>query len=211
MPQTRALPLNIILLGDPAAGKATQGALLAKKFHLFDFDMGKELRRRRNQDQILHQALQRKTDKGNLTPTAFVRSILRETIDRVPQKKGILFDGHPKMLGEAQLVARLLKKLHRLDPIVIYISIPLDETVKRMRDRRGYFKGKFGKRADDTDEALKNRARYYRKNIAQVVEFFSSHYPYEKISGLGTEQAVQRRILQVIKKFSSNSQGKRPL
>ena len=36
------LPLNIILLGDPAAGKATQSKLLMQKFPLYDLDMGKE-------------------------------------------------------------------------------------------------------------------------------------------------------------------------
>lgn len=199
----RTLPVNIILLGDPAAGKATQGALLAKKFKLFDFDMGKELSRRRQADKRLHQALSSKTDKGNLTPTAFVRDILRETINGLRPSKGILFDGTPKMLGEAKLVAKLMQQQHRSDPLVIYLSIPLDETVKRMNDRQGYFKGKFGKRADDSDEGLKNRARYYRKNVAEVVAFFSSKYQFEKISGLGTTTQVHKRIMQAINKFST--------
>ena len=37
-------PLNIILLGDSAAGKATHGKYLAKKYRLYDLDMGRELR-----------------------------------------------------------------------------------------------------------------------------------------------------------------------
>ncbi len=37
-------PLNIILLGDPAAGKATHGKYLAAKYNLYDLDMGHELR-----------------------------------------------------------------------------------------------------------------------------------------------------------------------
>ncbi len=36
-------PFNLILLGDPGAGKATQAAYFAKKYNMFDFDMGKEL------------------------------------------------------------------------------------------------------------------------------------------------------------------------
>lgn len=205
MSQRSALPLNIILLGDPAAGKATQGALLAKRFKLFDFDMGKELSRRRTQDKVLHQALRRKTDIGQLTPTAFVRQILRETIANVPANRGLLFDGHPKMLGEAKIATRLLKQQHRADPLVIYLSIPLEETVKRMHDRVGYFKGKFGKRADDSDAALKNRVRYYRKNITQVVAFFQSKYQFEKISALGSPEEVNKRIMTVINQFLSNS------
>jgi len=200
-PAYPASPLNIVLLGDPAAGKATQAALLVKKFKLFDFDMGKELSQRRNHDGQLHSVLQKNTDKGNLTPTAIVRGILRETIGAVPAKKGILFDGHPKMLGEAKLVVNLLKAQHRSDPLVMYLSIPLDETVRRMHDRSGYFKGKFGKRADDSDLALKNRVRYYRKNITQVVNFFESKYHFKKISGLGSQAEVQERVLAAVEEF----------
>jgi adenylate kinase len=198
MPGSTIKPFNIILLGDPAAGKATQAAFLVKKYKLYDFDMGKELSHRREKDSHLNKVLQGKTDKGHLTPTAFVRAILREMVTSIPKSKGILFDGHPKMLGEAQLVSRLLKIQHRTDPLVIYLSVPLEETVKRMHDRKGYFKGKFGKRADDSDTALKNRVRYYRKNIAEVVNFFQSKYHFEKVSGLGTTGQVQTRIQSIV-------------
>src|SRR5688572_4517963 len=134
-------PLNIILLGDPAAGKATQGALLAKKFKLYDFDMGKELARLRAKDKKINTLLKDYNDKGKLTPTSIARKILRDTIASVSDQQGILFDGHPKMLGEAKIAARLLKQKHRTDPLVIYISIPLDETVRRIQARTGYFKG----------------------------------------------------------------------
>jgi adenylate kinase len=194
-------PLNIILLGDPAAGKATHGALLVKKFPLYDFDMGKELTRRRAADKNWDKIMSQTIDQGKLAPTSLVRAILRETITRTPLDVGILFDGHPKMLGEAKIVARLLKSLNRLDPIVIYLTIPLSETVRRMPARHGYFNGKFGKRRDDTTAALKNRARYYRKNIADVVNFFQSRYYYKKISSLGTKAEVFSKIMTEINRY----------
>ena len=43
--KTKRKPFNLILLGDPAAGKATQVALIVKRYGMFDFDMGHELRR----------------------------------------------------------------------------------------------------------------------------------------------------------------------
>jgi adenylate kinase len=195
-------PINIILLGDPAAGKATQSALLVKKYQLYDFDMGKELNERRVKNKKLDAVLQGNTDKGNLTPTQIVRKIHREVILKTPKTQGVLFDGTPKMLGEARLIYKLLKEIKRHDPVVIYLSIPLSETVKRMNDRIGYFSGKFGKRADDSDAALKNRVRYYRKNISQVVAFFSSKYKYKRVSGLGSVAEVRQRIAKAIKELS---------
>src|SRR4051812_48581676 len=90
-------PLNIILLGDPAAGKATHAEVLAKQYHFFDLDMGKELRmlNRGTKNKALKKALAETLDKGKLSPTKIVREIFKHRILAVPQSKGILFDGTP--------------------------------------------------------------------------------------------------------------------
>lgn len=199
--KTLLTPLNIILLGDPAAGKATQAGFIVKKYKLYDFDMGQELNRLRNTNLKVDRILKAHTDKGNLTPTHIVREILQKTILKIPLHTGILFDGHPKMLGEAQLVSRLLAQVGRAKPLVLYLSIPMSETIARIQSRKGYFSGKYGKRADDSVNALQNRVKYYRKNVAQVISFFKSQYIYKKISGLGDEQLVWQKIDQEISKL----------
>src|SRR5438552_3698024 len=117
-------PLNLILLGDPAAGKATQAALLIKKYQLYDLDMGKELRKLKRTDRQINYRLQGSYDQGKLTQTNIVRALLHHKIMTVSSRRGILFDGTPKMLGEAQLVAKWLKQEQRSEPLVIYLSIP---------------------------------------------------------------------------------------
>lgn len=187
-------PINIILLGDPAAGKATQAAFLVKHFPLYDFDMGKELRILKRRDSKVKKLLEGSYDKGNLTQTDLVRSIHKEKILSAPKTKGILFDGTPKMVGEARLIEKWLKQTGRTKVIFIYLSIPMAETVKRMSGRVEYFKGKFSKRSDDNIQALHNRVKYYRKNVAAVITFFKTRHPYKKISGLGTTAEVHKRI-----------------
>lgn len=199
-------PLNIILLGDPAAGKATQAQFLTKKFALYDFDMGKELWALRNRKPEVDSFLKKNYDQGKLTPTKVVRDILKYTIGRVRAGQGILFDGHPKMLGEAKIVYRMLKKHKRRDPIVIYLSIPIEETIKRMHNRVGYFKGKYGKRMDDTNAALKNRVAYYRKNVSQVVKFYNKEYNFKKVSGMGSESAVNKRMFAAVNSMIKNDE-----
>ncbi len=172
--------------------------MLARRYGLFNFDMGEELTRRRQNDLTFDAEMQRTIDRGNLALTRIVRQILRETIVAVPPEQGILFNGHPKMLGEAKLAATLLRRHQRPAPLVLYLAVPLEVTVARMRKRKGYASGKFGKRADDTDQALRNRVRYYRHNIAQVVTFFGMHFPYTKINGAGSKAEVQRKIVSVV-------------
>src|SRR3989338_3944163 len=143
-------PINIILLGDPAAGKATHGKFLEDRIH------------------------------------------------NTPKTRGILFNGTPKMLGEAKLVAKWLGAEKRDNVLFVYLSIPLKETIRRMTSRKTYFKGKFSKRPDDNNRALKNRIAYYKLNISQVVKFFKKLYPFIKISTHGSIPRAKQRLIKTI-------------
>lgn len=185
-------PFNLILLGDPAAGKATQVALIVKRCRMFDFDMGHELRRPSVRKTFDYDHL---TAKGKLTPTKIVRAILSDKIAKTDPSKGILFDGFPKMAGEARLLAGKLKKIGRRDPFVIYLAIPATESYRR-RIKRG--------RKDDTEEAFRNRMAYYRHDVAKAIEFFKTIYAFKKISGLGTRKQVAKRIEKEISKYDKS-------
>jgi adenylate kinase family enzyme len=203
--EKRHQPLNIILLGDPAAGKATHGAFLAKKFKLYDLDMGRELRSLEHNKRLrLKYRLDKTLDSGKLTPTELVRSLLRDKIHGTPKTQGILFDGTPKMLGEAKLVAKWLKQEKRNRILFIYLSIPMSETIRRMTGRKTYFRGKFSKRPDDNNKALKNRIDYYKKNITEVVKFFKKLYPFVKISTMGSISEARKRINKNLEKYRAS-------
>ncbi len=202
MPKKTKLPLNIILLGDPAAGKATHGRFLAEKYRLYDLDMGRELRGLEH-NKILRKKyrLDKTLDSGKLTPTELVRNLLRDRIHATAKTQGILFNGTPKMLGEAKLVAKWLRAEKRDRVLFIYLTISLKETIRRMTSRKTYFRGKFSKRPDDNNQALKNRIAYYKKNITEVVAFFKKLYPFAEISTAGTILAAKKRLLESVKKY----------
>lgn len=192
--------LNIVLLGDVAAGKATQTAYLVKRYGVYDFDMGRVLRESRGADPKINAVLARTIDAGKLAPTKLVQGIFKSTVKSVPRTKGIVFDGTPKMLGEAKLLARLLKETKRLNPLVIYLQVPIEESVKRMKTR----KEKHKRRPDDTSSALKNRIKYYRKNIREVVEYFRDRYTLVHIDGTGSKQEVRSRIMKAVDFYIKN-------
>jgi adenylate kinase len=182
-------PFNLILLGDPAAGKETQSRQIAKRYRMFDFDMGRELRR-----PVVRRTFgyDRSTAKGKLAPTKVVRAIIRNKIGKIGRSTGILFDGFPKMVGEARLVASQLRREGREKPFVMYLYIPIAEIFKRM-EKRG--------RKDDTKEALMNRIAYYRSDVAKTIAFFRTIYVFKRISGSGTPAEVAARMEKEIKRF----------
>jgi adenylate kinase len=194
--------LNIILLGEPASGKATQSKLLLKKYKLVDLDMGKELRKLQLKSKNHKPLLDKTISVGKLAPTGMVKEIFKDKILSTSNKKGILFDGTPKMLSEAKLVVSLLKKAKRHSPIVIYLSLPASEIYKRASLRKEYVRGKWSKRPDDTKQAIKNRLAYYRTSISAVTKFLKNHYPYKQINGVGSVEDVHLRIAQAIEKMA---------
>ncbi len=196
MPKSKTL--NLILLGDPAAGKATHAKYLCQAFNMYDLDMGKELRNIKDANKKKSLGLDKTLDKGKLTPTQVVRKILHDKIHGTPKTKGILFDGTPKMIGEAKLVVKWLKAEQRTKPLVIYMSIPMKETVKRMTERKEDFKGKFSRRADDDIKALQNRVKYYRENISEVVKYFKTIYEFKKISSNAPVPKVRKILVKLI-------------
>ncbi len=191
-------PFNIILLGDPASGKATQAKRLVKEYHLYNLDMGREVKKPAATAQYDYA---KTTALGKLTPTVVVRGIFKKVIVGTPAKQGILFNGTPKMINEAQLVARCLKQSERTDPLVIYLSIPTSEIMRRAAKRRVYFQGRLVKRDDDNERALRNRKRYYEKQVSQVVRFFKERYDFKRISGVGSEAEVAKKISAAVTRY----------
>src|SRR5262249_55842428 len=106
----------------------------------------------------------------------------------------------PKMIGEARLAAGWLKENARRDPLVIYLYISKSDILKRTGKRRIFLHGRLVKRDDDNLKALKNRERYYRKEVSRVVKFFRKRYEFARISGGGGKRVVWTRIMNEIKK-----------
>lgn len=193
-------PLNIFLVGDLGAGKATQSAFLKKKFGLYEVDMGVEQELQRRRDPKLDALFRRTIDIGKLNPTGTYRLLLKNCIVRVPASQGILFDGHPKMPDEVRYASRLLKKAGRNKIISVYLTVPWKETVKRNLKRKGYLGDK--RRADDSMVALKNRYKYVQASIRKARPVYKSLYPFTVVSGIGTILEVRKRVMQAVERLT---------
>jgi len=192
----RAPAFNLILLGDPSAGKATQAKRLLEKYPLLqEFDFGGWLRSLKSARARNAFKFGETSGRGMLTPTHFARVKFKEVIFNTPKARGVFFNGNPKMLGEAKLVYKWFCEAGRTDPLAIYLSIPRKEMLERVGIR-----ARIEKRSDDEMEHLKNRMKYYAKNIPAVVAFLKSRYRFKKVSGLGTRDEVYARLVSHIEK-----------
>lgn len=185
----RSRVFNLILLGDPAVGKATQAKKLLKKYKfLREFDFGKWLRNLTSEEKRKYRYSET-AGKGFLTPTKLARAKFKEVIFSTPKNRGMFFNGNPKMLGEAKLIKSWMQKSERLNILFIYLSIPKKEMLKRIEIR-----AKEEGRSDDEVKYIENRMKYYSKNIRDVARYLSKNFKSKKISGLGTREEVYRRL-----------------
>lgn len=193
-------PLNIMMLGDPGAGKGTQAQFLIKKYRMTDIDIGKEMRKLWATNKALSKKYSGQYNRGNVGATEVAQDIYRKKIFGTSKNKGIMFNGGPKKLNEVKLVLKWLKELQR-QPLVFYVHIPLAERRKRMLIRKEVLLGKLKRRTEDSPEVLANRFKQHRKNVTEVVKYLQPRYKVNKISGLGTRQQVHKKIQKVIDQY----------
>ena len=124
----------------------------------------------------------------------------------MPPAKGILFDGTPKMIGEATLVYKWMHQTGRKneDTLFLYLRISMSEVQRRIFKRYAVVNGKRVKRTDDSLKALRNRWKYYREYVSATVDFFRKKYVFKSVSGLGSRAEVHKRLQLEITKFLKN-------
>lgn len=204
--------MNIILIGAPASGKGTQAVKLAQKFNLVHISTGDLLRNIASEKSDLADEIHSFIDNGKLVPDELIIKLVKEHLNKIDQKSGILFDGFPRTVFQAQQ----LEKFVNID-YVVEIKVSLESVVKRICDRiscskcgRTYhisqLKGdlcecgaKLQKRVDDTEELAKDRYQVYYNQTYPIVEYYKNFKGYHSVDGEKSVDDVFEQICGVIK------------
>ena len=125
--------MNIIILGPQGSGKGTQAELLAQKYDLDHFDTGRVLRQVAMLDTPLGQEVHEIVivQKG-LVPSRILKEILHIRLGDIPREQGIVFDGIPRNLEQADYFEGALQEFGRKIDKVFLVNIPETESLKRI-------------------------------------------------------------------------------
>ncbi len=217
-----AQPLSIVFLGPQGCGKGTQAQLLAQKFNLEHLELGDMLRSlvergnglAKKIDKIIHQ-------KKELVPTKLIMEMVRLRVQSLNPRKGIVLDGCPRRLVEAEILEKILEKLKKSISHVFFVNISEAETKKRLSKRWTCKKcdkplifgkdikskegecpscgGEIYQRKDDTPQGIKKRLDVYSKETLPVIEYFRQKGTLIEINGEQSIEEVHRDILEKIK------------
>ena len=173
--------LNIVLFGAPGSGKGTQSAKLIDQYGLYHISTGELLRDHIRRGTELGKTAESYISKGQLIPDELMIDILDDVLEKeAAGKSGVVFDGFPRTIPQAEALKKLLQKRGTDLHAVVGLEVPEDELVNRMLAR-----GKETGRADDNIDTIKNRLDVYHNQTLPLRDYYTNEGKYLGINGLG--------------------------
>src|SRR5690348_16733374 len=130
------MPLNLILMGPPGAGKGTQASRLAARLRVPAISTGDMLRDEVKHGSALGRDAKSYMDRGALVPDSLIIAIIEARLQREDCARGFILDGFPRTVIQAEALDRALNRfgwsLHRVGSL----NVPTDEVVRRLSGRR---------------------------------------------------------------------------
>ena len=176
--------LNIVIFGAPGSGKGTHSARLVEEFKLDHISTGDVLRTEIKNGTELGKIAQGYIDHGQLIPDELMIGILASVYDSFKNSKGVIFDGFPRTIAQAEALKQMLEERGQKITAMIDIQVSEDILMARLL-RRATLEG----RADDNEETIKKRFAVYHNQTAPLVEWFKEQgvykeFPYSEDLGL---------------------------
>lgn len=188
--------INIILFGPPGAGKGTQSANIIDKYSLTHISTGDIFRKHLKEGTALGKLAKEYMDKGNLVPDQVVIDMVDDKIKSSGNIQGVIFDGFPRTIPQAEALDSLLQSKGAPIKILIELVVPEDELRTRLAGRAV----KENRPDDAKPEVIENRIAVYKAETAAVAEYYKKHNKYASVIGVGAEADVFANICREIDK-----------
>lgn len=188
--------INLILFGPPGAGKGTQSAKIIEKYSLTHIATGDLFRKHLKEGTPLGKLAQDYMSKGNLVPDKVVIDMVDDKINSSGKISGIIFDGFPRTIPQAEALDNLLNSKDAPIKILIELVVPEDELRLRLADRAT----KENRPDDAKPEVIENRIKVYKGETAAVADYYKKNNKYASVIGVGEIEEVFKNICREIDK-----------
>ena len=205
--------MNLIFLGPPGAGKGTQASRVAQELNIRHISTGNMLREAIAAKSDLGLQVKEIIERGDLVPDALIVSVVRECLEQSDCAPGVLLDGFPRTIQQAEALSGFAK----IDAVV-NIDVPEAEVVERISGRRmcracgesrHYSQvpdgrcplcgGEMYQRADDEAETVRNRMRVYEVQTAPLIAYYQQQGNLLDIQGNQSVEDVFAQIIDALK------------
>jgi adenylate kinase len=184
---------NIVIFGAPGSGKGTQSDKMIEKYGLNHISTGDVLRAEIKKGSELGKTAASFIDQGQLIPDDLMVSILASVYDSFGDHKGVIFDGFPRTIPQAEALKKMLDERGDKVAAMIELDVPEEELMKRL-----LLRGQQSGRADDNEETIKKRLVVYHSQTQPLIEWYNKEGIHYHIDGLGDLDRIFDDICKVI-------------
>ena len=210
------MSLRVIFLGPPGAGKGTQAQSLAKEWGVPHVATGDMLREAVAAQTPLGLEAKRHMDSGGLVPDDVVIGLVGERLAQPDAKAGVVLDGFPRTVAQAEALDALFARTGLTLDRVIFFDVSRAELLRRLTGRRvcracgrtfhlvsappkvagkcDVCGGELYQRTDDSEATVGTRLDVYEKQTSPLLDYYRSRNLLTKIAGEGSVAQVAEAI-----------------
>ena len=209
----------ILFLGAPGSGKGTQSSWLAKQLGIPCLSTGDMLRAEAKQNTPAGAKLRKILASGSLVRNAIVCDAVASRLRSDIPKAGLILDGFPRTVQQAECLDRILASLGMPRPIVLHLHVSHTSLLERLTARRqcpgcgaiynlllrpssrGLYCESDGQRLvqrdDDTEAVILRRFTEFEAACAPLVEYYRDG-DYHRIDGEREAEVVSAELLSIV-------------
>ena len=213
------MPVKIVLLGPPGAGKGTQAKSISNKYSIPHISTGDIFRKNISENTPLGIEAKSYMDNGQLVPDEVTINMVKDRLQQEDCKQGYPLDGFPRTVRQAEALQYFLKSRNESLDTALLIEVPRDFILERMTGRRvcpscgASYHIKFNpavngkcelcgsdvvQRKDDTEETVKERLDVYEKQTQPLIDFYKDKNLLSTVDGTQAINKVFESICRVL-------------
>ncbi len=207
----------VILLGMPGSGKGTQSKRLAEKYGFQHLATGDIFRAEIAQKTVIGVKAQDYLKNGKLVPDSIVIEMVAGKIETGGR---YLLDGFPRTIEQAQGLAEMLQRVGSAVDLVVFLTLPKEEAIRRMASRRtcancgevynvisrppkadgvcDKCSGQVLQREDDTEATAAKRLMVFEDLTHPLVAYYKSEAEFKEVDAAQTPEAVEAALSAII-------------
>ena len=162
------MPLDILLLGPPGAGKGTQAKRIEDAHGVPQVSTGDMLREAIGSGTELGAEVQPIVERGDLVPDELIVRVIRERLGRDDTSRGFILDGFPRTIPQAEALDVMLAEIGRALHVVLEFVLEEDEAVERLMGR-AVDEG----RKDDDPDVIRRRFVVWREQTLPLSDYYA--------------------------------------
>ena len=184
----------IIMLGAPGTGKGTIAGILTNELGIPQVSTGDIFRKHIKEQTELGILAEKYISKGKLVPDDVTIGLVENRLKEQDVKNGIILDGFPRTVKQAEELDKMLEKEGKQVDLVINLTTPEEEIIERIVNRRicpnckavynlvlnppkqegicDKCGEKLIQRKDDNEETVKLRFNSYIEQTSPLVDYY---------------------------------------